>query len=50
MLFVDYIKAKECKSEDAYYICYKCGKCGRKFDDQGIMTDDGGTTEYEEEE
>ena len=27
-------------------VCIKCGKCGRKFED-GIMIDDGGTTESE---
>ena len=48
MFFVDYCKAEECKNEETWYICYKCEKCGRKFDEQGIMTDDGGTHPYEE--
>ena len=46
-MMVDYITAKECKNGEAWYTCYKCGKCGRKFED-GIMVDDGGTTIEEE--
>lgn len=42
-LFVDYIRSKECKNKDAWYICLKCGECGRKFDEDGIMIDAGGT-------
>ena len=31
--FIDYVLAKNCKNQDAYFgTCYKCGKCGRKFD------------------
>lgn len=48
MLFIDYAVAVECKNEDSLYICYKCGKCGRKFDSSGIMIDDAGTTVEEE--
>ncbi len=40
-LFVDYAPADECK-EICYGCCYKCGKCGRVFED-GVMVDDGGT-------
>lgn len=47
--FVDYVTAKECKNTNAYCICIKCERCGRKFD-QGIMVDDGGTTVAEEED
>ena len=43
-IFIDYIPAKECVNEDIWYICQKCGKCGRVFDEYGIMVDDGGTT------
>lgn len=46
-IFVDYWVAKECKRPH-YGMCYKCGKCGRKFEN-GIMVDDGGTTEEDEE-
>lgn len=42
-IFIDYAKAKECKNTKAWFNCYKCGMCGRKFDN-GIMIDDGGTT------
>ena len=42
-MIVDYSVAKECQ-EMTFYICYKCGKCGRVFDENGIMIDDGGTT------
>lgn len=43
-MIVDYGTCKECKNREAFYICYKCGKCGRQFED-GFMIDDGGTTE-----
>lgn len=49
ILFVDYAIAVECNNEEAWNLCYKCGKCGRKFDDDGIMTDDGGTHERSED-
>lgn len=42
-MIVDYIPAKECKNKKCWYTCLKCGKCGRKFNDFGYMTDDGGT-------
>ena len=42
-MIIDYTVAKECK-EITYGICYQCGKCGRKFNEYGIMIDDGGTT------
>ncbi len=48
-MIIDYTVAKECK-EITYGICYKCGKCGRKFNEYGIMIDDGGTTVEEDEE
>ena len=40
----DYLMATTCKNEDALYICQKCGLCGRMFDVDGNMVDDGGTT------
>lgn len=46
-MIINYIKAKECKA-NAYVMCLKCGKCGRKFE-SGYMVDDGGTTPDEEE-
>lgn len=49
MLF-DYIPVKECKNKDVWYTCYKCGKCGRKFNEDGIMVDDGGNTVMEDED
>lgn len=50
-IIVDYVLAKECKNKEVFYTCYKCGKCGRKFDSRGFMIDDGGThpQEYEDE-
>lgn len=49
-MIVDYIRANECKNEECMYdTCYKCGKCGRKFEN-GFMVDDGGTTVEDEEE
>ena len=48
-MIVDYTLAKECKNEEVWYICYKCGKCGRVFEN-GFMVDDGGTTIEEEQE
>ena len=49
-MFVDYIPAKECKNEDVVYTCYKCGECGRKFNECGIMVDNGGTYSIDEED
>ena len=58
-ILIDYVICKlfhqdnlsnlECQNKEAYYTCYKCGKCGRVFED-GILIDDGGTTEEEEDE
>lgn len=49
-ILVDYAPAEECKNPDVWYTCYKCGLCGRKFDEDGIMVDDGGTHEREDDE
>ena len=38
-MIVDYILAKECKNEDVWYTCYKCGKCGRVFEN-GYLIDE----------
>ena len=48
-MIIDYTLAKECKNEEVWSICYKCGKGGRVFVD-GFMVDDGGTTIREEQE
>lgn len=48
-IYIDYARAIECEEETFGYMCYKCGKCGRKFKD-GFMIDDGGTTPDEGEE
>lgn len=47
-MIIDYTVAVECKNCDTLYICYKCGECGRRFEN-GIMIDDGGTTPDESE-
>ena len=47
-MMVDYGVAKECKDNEAFCTCFKCGKCGRVFEG-GIMVDDGGTTIAEDE-
>lgn len=48
-MIVDYIISKECKNEKVWCTCYKCGKCGRVFEN-GFMIDEGGTTVDEEEQ
>ncbi len=48
-LIIDYIHADQCKNPDVWFTCYKCGKCGRKFED-GFLVDDGGTTVTEGED
>ena len=48
-MIIDYILAKECKNSEVWFTCYKCEKCGRKFED-GLMVDDGGTTIEEEDD
>lgn len=47
-MIIDYAICKECSNPDVFYTCYKCGKCGRKFEN-GFMVDDGGTTVDEDE-
>lgn len=47
-MIIDYAVAVECVNPKTLYICYKCGKCGRKFEN-GFMVDDGGTTPDESE-
>ncbi len=47
-MIIDYIQTKECQKND-WYTCYKCGKCGREFED-GFMVDHDGTTIQEDEE
>lgn len=42
-IIIDYIPADQCKNDDVWFTCHKCGKCGRKFED-GFLVDDGGTT------
>lgn len=46
---IDYMPADQCENKEAWYTCFKCGKCGRRFED-GYLADDGGTTVTEEEE
>lgn len=47
-MFIDYAKSDQCENEECmYFTCYKCGKCGRKFEN-GFMVDDGGTTVTDE--
>lgn len=48
-IIVDYARDKECKNPETLYMCHKCGKCGRKFED-GFMVDDGGTHPEEGDE
>lgn len=48
-MIVDYTISKECKNEEVWCTCYKCGKCGRVFKD-GLLIDEGGTTIEEEEQ
>lgn len=48
-VYVDYSTAVECQNPEAWFTCYKCGKCGRRFEN-GIMVDDGGTHPEMEEE
>lgn len=51
MIFVDYSCAKQCKNIEESYgmICVKCGKCGRKFNNDGVMVNDGGTTPVDDD-
>lgn len=40
-MFVDYAPCEKCTNPDTYgTICVKCGACGRKFDDKGVLIDD----------
>lgn len=46
----DYTPAEECQNNDVWISCHKCGRCGREFDEHGIMTSTGGTHIREEDD
>ena len=48
-MIVEYIIAKECKNKEVWCTCYKCGKCGRVFED-GLLIDKDDTTVDEEDQ
>ena len=48
-MIVEYIISKECKNEEVWCTCYKCGKCEKIFKNK-ILIDEGGTTIDEEEQ
>ena len=39
-MIIDYELAENCPNPSVYYICYKCGACGRKFEN-GILIEEG---------
>lgn len=45
-IIVDYGICVECSNPDAFCTCYKCGECGRKFEN-GFLIDAGGTSEID---
>ena len=47
-IILDYTPADQCCNNEVWYTCYKCGKCGRVFEN-GYLIDDGGTTVTEED-
>ena len=49
IVFADYGIAEECRNSEAWFLCLKCGRCGRRFE-KGIMIDNGGTHERREDE
>lgn len=40
MIVIDYIPCKNCQNSDAIYICCKCGKCGREFENGFLINGD----------
>ena len=42
MIHISYTPSEECKNLFETYgmICVQCGKCGREFNNSGIMIDD----------
>lgn len=36
-IIIDYFPSDKCKK--SLYTCLKCGECGRKFDEQGVMVE-----------
>ena len=52
MIHISYTPLEECENLSETYgmICVQCGKCGREFNNSGIMTDDGSTTTEKGEE
>lgn len=49
-MILEYIPAKECKNKKVWYTCLKCGRCGRVFNEFGVMVNDGGTHPVDDEE
>lgn len=45
-MFVDYAPCDKCTNPDTFgEICVKCGACGRKFDDEGVLIEKDGDIE-----
>lgn len=49
-IIADYAVAVECENPKTFYTCYKCGACGRRFNADGFMISNGGTTIEDESE
>ena len=51
IIFVDYRTVEWCGNPDAWDgLCMKCGDCGRKFTDDGILIDEDLETIREEDQ
>ena len=41
MLYIDYVVSDDCTNEDSFFeVCVKCGRCGRKFDEDGVLIEE----------
>ena len=50
IIFVDYRTVEWCRNPDTWDgLCMKCGDCGRKFTDDGILIDEDLETIQEED-
>lgn len=46
IVFADYAPNENCCNEEVMCMCHKCGKCGRKFNDNGFLIEEAENNGY----